>query len=252
MQGTLATILSSVLVGGVLVMFLEMQHLDTYVTDRYFGLMKPFYRKLSAFCCFLSFISPVFMFESDEFSKKYKGILKRLGAIGGHCIVTGHDVVDLSPAKVDEIRTDINLLWYYISENPDWYNETVEWDYNSFSINEESVVYYLDTVSSKYTNREIDKDAFFEIVGDFDAHICEPIKDYPHEFKWWRKQIEMQEYLNEFVIIFSSITLACIVLIFDTIPLWLFQLCTTFICILFTTSIICLGDLSHKSKQILR
>jgi hypothetical protein len=177
-------ILTSLLTGGVLVLFVESQQLANSVRDRFVFVMHPFMKSLTAYLRFLSFYKSSYRFNKGQFTHLQDDI-DYLSRLGGKSIVAGKNIpVDyFSARQLENICDKINNIWYLIDRNRHDFYTTVTFQKTLFVENCKS---YLLEVDLKYTGYVLDRKSIESVSESFYTEIYSPIQDIPYEYEAWQ------------------------------------------------------------------
>lgn len=111
------TILSSIITGGFILVFIEIGNRKNRENDNYEFQMKPFMHKLSAYFRFISWCSSRICYpkELNGYEKHFKEQIDKISNFGGRAIVSGGDygIEYFKPSELREIAEDINNIWYW-------------------------------------------------------------------------------------------------------------------------------------------
>ena len=108
---TAVTILTTMIIGGCLIILVENQHIKGEIASRYYNIMRPFYHKLTLYAKFAQQCMFALSAIDDE-GKRYKKLLqdktidiKRLAL---RAVMTGKDNPYLNAKELNSICNDIN------------------------------------------------------------------------------------------------------------------------------------------------
>lgn len=179
-------ILTSLLTGGVLVLFIESQQLVNSVRDRFDFIMRPFMKSLTGYLRFLSYYKNSYIFKKSDFVILQKD-LTYLSSLGGKSIVAGRNIpVDFfSAEELQKLCEKINNIWYVISQNHESFYSNVYYKETAFL---DDCHKYLSDISSKYMGEVLDSESLEKISGSFYSDIYHPIEDIPYEYEAWEEK----------------------------------------------------------------
>ena len=202
------TILTTMIIGGCLIILVENQHIKGEIASRYYNIMRPFYHKLALYAKFaqqcLLALSAI-----DEEGKRYKKLLqdktidiKRLAL---RAVMTGKDNPYLNAKDLDSICNDINGIWYCFDRNYGMYSH-LRFE-NDFLI--EGVRNSLIEYDRTLLNEPIDLHLFPKVSGDFFVKEWQPIDNIPYNYEYFNQKCRnCNLYLcSSFVIEISSLIL---------------------------------------------
>ena len=117
LQTILLSILTSIITGGFILVFVEIGNRKNRENDRYDQMMLPFMHKLSSYFRFLSWCSHRIKYpkQMSEYETEFKDLVTEIARYGGRAITSGGDYgVDYFAAdKLNDICLSINNIWYY-------------------------------------------------------------------------------------------------------------------------------------------
>lgn len=120
----IVSVITALLTGGFIILFLENQHVGANVIERYHFIMKPFMYKLSNYFKFLSFAKSDFSVKKGiskneaEYVFLFNDLMDRLGHYAFPCITSGQDYPSskFSAIQLSDLCDEINNVWYYWNE----------------------------------------------------------------------------------------------------------------------------------------
>lgn len=243
-------ILTSLLTGGFLLFFIENQHIEKEVSERFYSLMKPFYRNLTLYLRFLSTCRNAIIYDKEQSENilALQSIMDKLGRLGGQTIIEGRNIPILDAKKIDQICNDINNIWYYYDKSNTKCH--ISFDNNEFIKQhiKESLLDY----SAKYNDSPINLDLLPKVSGDFFVEVWQPVQDISYEYEYWQKKCQCYNWF-----IFGSIILIITVLLsILIIPEFkyysiLFTALTVISCIVFGILIFRMVKLMNISNRII-
>lgn len=202
------TILTTMIIGGCLIILVENQHIKGEIASRYYNIMRPFYHKLALYAKFaqqcLLALSAI-----DEEGKRYKKLLqdktKDINKVAYTAIITGKDNPYLKAKELDSICNDVNGIWYCFDRNYGMYSH-LRFE-NDFLI--EGVRNSLIEYDRTLLNEPIDLHLFPKVSGDFFVKEWQPIDNIPYNYEYFNQKCRnCNLYLcSSFVIEISSLIL---------------------------------------------
>lgn len=181
------TILTTMMIGGCLIVLVENLHIKGEIASRYFNIMRPFYHKLSLYAKFAQQCMFALSAVDDE-GKRYKKLLhdktidiKRLAS---RAVMTGKDNPYLNAKKLESICNDINGIWYCFDRNYEMYSHLRF--RNEFLIEEvrNSLIEYDRSI----LNEPIDLHLFSKVSGDFYVKEWQPIDNIPYNYEYFNEK----------------------------------------------------------------
>lgn len=214
------TILTTMIIGGCLIILVENQHIKGEITSRYYNIMRPFYHKLALYAKFVQ--QCMFALEAvDDEGKQYQKLLedkaRKIKELAVTAITTGKDYPHLKAKELNSICNDINGIWYCFDRNYDMYLH-LRFS-NEFLIEEirKSLIEY----DRSLLNEPINLYLLSEVSGDFFVKEWQPIDDVPYRYEYFNQKCRnCNLYLcGSFVIEFTSLILIYFSDIFNDILL---------------------------------
>lgn len=249
----IASILATLMVGGILVLLIEFQNLDTYVVDRYYQRITPFYQRLTGFVRFLHFYSTCYIYKdrSDKFTTRFINRIKTIERICANSIATGADISGLSREEMEVISENINMIWDDIDRNPSWFDE-IEWAEHIFDLFKEQIRDSLISAFPHYENEVISKDILYQVVGE--AYMEFGVKDGNIFlfYEDWNKTIRQERSMVYASLGLDTILLSLIIIGPNLLPLTLLKVLSVFVCIFLFAAAVCMSDLNKKAKHYIR
>ena len=165
------TILSALLTGGFLMIFIESQHIANNIAERFHFRMRPFYYSFTNYVRFISFFKSCFDFRDinkDGYMKKLKDNLELIANLGGRSIVHGQEYPSdyFTAQQLESICNTINDIWYCIDKDPHGFEDIIFDTHHANNVSEH-IIDYLEEVSHKYKGMKLTKDLLGKVSGDF-------------------------------------------------------------------------------------
>lgn len=240
------TILTALLTGGFLMLFIENQQITTYVIERLHQRMNPFFHSFTNYVKFVSSFESCFSWKKCTTSnmKSMKQCIEDISKYGGKAVISGQDfsIYSFSATELDSICEKINGIWYYEDTNISDFNDNVSFDENHAKNFGEYSLEYLRGISPKYNHERLTKSLLPKVSGDFYADIYQPIQNVLYEYEYWMKKEKYFKNLA-FVTISGNILFMLVILMFHQyLP----------ICIAYLLCIICSGLLIYELYELMR
>lgn len=220
-QTILLSILTSIITGGFILVFVEIGNRKNRENDRYDQMMVPFMHKLSSYFRFLSWCGHHIKYpkQMSGYEKEFKSLVSEIGGYGGRAITSGGDygVGYFSADKLNDICLKINNIWYYHDKmNPC----NLGWD--SFGISEQFISKELKEFLPNYLNHTADVNLVSEVSGEFYTDIYQPIENETYKHEAYVKHFKRQT-------IFVAIAVGFVLLALNTMlfvqpPIWVMQM----------------------------
>lgn len=179
------TILTALLTGGFLMLFIENQQITTYVIERLHQRMNPFFHSFTNYVKFVSSFESCFSWKkcTTSYMKSMKQCVEDISKYGGKAIISGQDfsIYSFSATDLDSICEKINGIWYYEDKNISDFNDNVSFDENHAKNFGEYSLEYLRGISPKYNRERLTKSLLPKVSGDFYVDIYQPIQNVLYE-----------------------------------------------------------------------
>jgi len=184
LHSSVIAILSAVITGGFVLVFVEIGNRKNREIDRYRQVMEPFMLKLSAYCRYMSWcVSHIHYPSKKEFTEHEQKFYERthqLSAMGGRLIVAGgnYQYDDFSATDLHKLCEQINDVWYQYDNMS---TKRLSWDHlvpNQDYINKEIAV-----INPQWLSLEDGIGKVVKVSGDFYADIYRSIEEetFRHE-----------------------------------------------------------------------
>lgn len=245
---TALAILSAIITGGFVLIYVELSNKKTREIDSYEQLMRPFMHKLSAYFRYVSWCKSKIIIPKDNLlggENEFKQVLDQLASYGSRAIMSGGDyrVNMFSAEQLYDISTNkINHLWY-LTQHKHLCN--LNWDTGNDIVNQ-YIYKELIEINPNYKDLPITLDNFIKVSSEFHTEIYQLYENDTriHESKMW-----LWSHHTRFVTIsFLSVLLSLSAMMMFQIPGWLIQIATILILLLLSISLLLVGI--EYSKQI--
>lgn len=247
------SILTSILTGGVLVLFIENQHITSFVWTRYESIMSPFLHRLT---CIIQWISTCnFAMEPplnpNKVLEKYKEKMNCFRKLNFATIMDGRDIpLDyLSAKELDKVCCAINNIWDYGQRNYEllkgiFFNDVV---YDDTAKEKLLEVFQDITLSQKPLTIE----HLNEVTGKFYSDMYLPLKQIPNNYEIWSKKSTCFKKIAIGNIVYCLCALVLLTL-WPTIPLCCMNLIAILSIILFCETLYYLIQIDKLSRKMFR
>ena len=242
------TILTALLTGGFLMLFIENRHIGDNVVNRYHFIMTPFMHRLSNFFKFISSAKTYYVInrgDKEEYVQVYKSLLNEMGKYAHPCIMSGQDYPcsKFSAQELEKLCDDINRIWYYWDDKHNY----MQGHYIYETDNAERFAtlgheYLNEVFPNDFNNREFTMQLISEVSGKFYTDVWQPIQTLPFEYEYWQKEDQKFRMISLFTICTSLMTLLIILLMRFLIPMWIPTLLT----------VICMVSLAYTLYEMIK
>ena len=182
------TLLSALLTGGFLMLFIESQKLSSSVIERFQGIMKPLYHKLSNYMKFVSSFRSAIVIDTVKGDERIKGLKEDIDDFSRLCVAYDIPTGYYSGKELEDLCDRISNVWYLISNKKSYTKDLISLDPHCVSIVKERARKYIAEVDCKYENETLDLDFFAQVSGDFHSDLFAPVKRITYEYEHWQKK----------------------------------------------------------------
>lgn len=254
-QSTLITsILTAVLTGGVLVLFIENQHVTSFVWTKYESIMTPFLHKLTCIIQYISKCNSAIESEGkpDATLIAYKKRLNYFRTLNHVTIMGGRDIpLDyLSANKLDEVCNKVNDIWYYGNRNQASMKD--KYIVNN-AVYDDSTKKHLAEIfhDIPFSQKQLTIQHLNEVTGTFYTEIYQPIKDIPLYYEMWN---DNSSSLKELSIACIAICILGLILmmLWPDIPICCLIIITILSILLFCGTLFYLMQVDNLSRKMFR
>lgn len=185
------SILSSIITGGFVLVFVEIGNRKNRENDKYEHIMYPFMHKLSSYFRYISWCQSHIIYSNPPTSneKKIKLLIGEIARYGGMAITSGGDygINYFTASKLKEIALDINNIWYWHDNmNPC----KMTWD--SSMPDGEFISKELKEINPVYLQHEQNIDLIAKVSGDFYIYVYQPIEVNTYNHETYQKHYKLQ------------------------------------------------------------
>lgn len=203
-------ILSALLAGGFILFFVENQHIERDVIDRFRILMDPYYHKLSCYLKFVYFIKERISFSSTDskYVANFKFQLDEFSRKGVEVHLHSEDVPYKLHKELSELNDSINNVWWLYNEAnvKDYITDDIEMG-NIYS--DSDIHDALSNISPKYKGQPINKKLLSSVSADFYVDIWQPVQYVTLNYEYWDKKCRF----NKFILLFSLISVMLVLIV---------------------------------------
>lgn len=192
------TILTTLLTGGFLMLFIENQQTTTYVVERLHQRMNPFFHSFTNYVKFVSSFGSCYSWEkcTTPYMRTMKQYVRDISRYGGNAIISGQDfsIYSFSAEELDSICEEINNIWYCQDKSREDFYNNVGFDENHANNFGEYSLEYLRGISPKYKNERLTKPLLPKVSSDFYVDLYQPIQNVLHQYELCMKKVEEFKY----------------------------------------------------------
>ncbi len=249
--GLVVTLLGALLTGGFLMLFIESQKMSSSVTDRFQGIMEPFYHKLSFYLRFVALFRSAIVLDAKKGGENIQDFEDELTEISRLCVATKIPAGYYSGDRLEDICLKINNFWYYIDHKRVVTKDYIKFDPHCVKNSETYIRQYIAEVNIKEENSVLDLDFFARFSGDFYEKYFVPIRRITYEYEHWLKRETCYKYLSLASVIVTLLSMLLIIFIPCLCP-WVVILLTVISSLLLIGEVFALIRLDKLANDVCR
>lgn len=239
-------ILSALLTGGFILFFIESQHIDQNVRDRYRAIMDPFYEKLTALMVVCYFLEQRYVIK--PVNSKLEQLIKKIARKGGTLFASSHTLPYLKNNELEALCFDINNIWYYFDRGQSL--EIVFEKSNRPIFRENEIYSKIKEISILYSELEFNDNLLPEICGRFYGEKWQPLEGNTFRFEQWEKKSRNNRLRLLLSISYILVLLLVLLLFAFKINFFYIAVFTIIGALVFIYNIFSLGNLLKLSNEI--
>ena len=205
-QTILLSILTSIITGGFILVFVEIGNRKNRENDRYDQIMRPFMHKLSSYFRFLCWCSHHITYPSklNAYEQEFKRLVEEIGRYGGRSITSGGDygIGYFTAAELNKICLKISEIWNsYDKMNPcglSWEDMVGIDDYISNELKE---------FFPHHLSKTVDVNLVCNVSGEFYTAIYQPI-----EYETYKHETYIQHFKRQSIVVSIAVSFVLFVL----------------------------------------
>ncbi len=221
------TILTAILTGGFLMLFIENRHIGDNVVNRYHFIMTPFMHRISNYFKFISSAKTYYIIKrgnKEEYVHVFKLLLDEMGKYAHPCIMSGQDYPcsKFSAQELETLCEKINQIWYCWDDKHNYMQGNYVYETDKAEQFAALGHEYLKEVFSKeFDDRKFSMSLISEVSGKFYNEIWQPIQHVPFQYEEWQIVEQRFKTMSLLSICVSLVTLAIILLLRYLIAMWI-------------------------------
>ena len=205
-QTILLSILTSIITGGFILVFVEIGNRKNRENDRYDQILRPFMHKLSSYFRFLCWCSHHITYPSklNAYEQEFKRLVEEIGRYGGRAITSGGDypIEYFTAAELEEICSKINNIWYYHDKmNPC----NLQW--SNYDCSKDFISKELKDFFPHYLSISKDVNLVSNVSGEFYTDIYQPIK-----YETYKHETYIQHFKRQSIVVSIAVSFVLLVL----------------------------------------
>lgn len=254
----IVSILTALLTGGFLMLFIENQHLGAKVTENYHAIMDPFMKRFSGYVRFISSVRTWYVVnrgvDNDSYAIDFKNLLDKLGREGGKSIMSGRDIPigHYSPEEFTDICDTMNHVWYCWDDKQNYMDKDFTFETEKANHFDQMSRQYLAEAMPDLKDKEISVPLIADVSGKMYCNLYQPIEDYPYEYRGWQQKEKQFNKLTVSIIFVNLVILVLILVCRYILPVWIFTVLTLASILLLVYAIFKLLELIGLSKCLFR
>lgn len=217
------SILSSIITGGFVLVFVEIGNRKNRENDKYEHIMYPFMHKLSSYFRYISWSQSHVIYSNPPTSneKKIKLLIGGIARYGGMSITSGGDygINYFTASKLNEIALDINKIWYWHYKmkpcNMTWDSRMPDGEFISKELKE---------INPVYLQNEQNIDLIAKVSGDFYMDVYQPIEVTTYNHEAYQEHYELQTKIVACFVCFVLVVLGSV--LFGVENVWMLRIST--------------------------
>lgn len=243
-------LLCSLLTGGFLLLFIENQNIDKEIVGRFFGIMRPFYHKLTQFVNFACEVGYAIRYKdaNGEYVPELKKISDRLSKLECQYIFQGRDIPILKSSEIEKLCCDINNIWYlydkgWIVTDNIYLDEACRY--------EDRIRTTMRDFPTQYKDMPYDINLLPTIAGNFYVEEWLPIQNITYEYESWKRHSKSCRYLLLASILTTLTSLLILMYVGEKYGVIISQILTIVCSVLFALSLFRLLRLKEQGNSFL-
>lgn len=232
------SIMSSIITGGFVLVFVEIGNRKNRENDKYEHIMYPFMHKLSSYFRYFSWCQSQIIYSNPptSYEEKIKLLIGGIAKYGGMAITFGGDygINYFTASKLNEIALDINNIWYWHDKmNPC----NMTWD--SSMPDGEYIAKELKEINPVYLQCEQDIDLIARVSGDFYVDVYQSIEVTTYNHEAYQEHYKLQTKIVSCFVCFVLLVLGS--LLFGVENVMIFRISTIIAILMLGFSLLMLG-----------
>lgn len=227
------TILSALLTGGFLMIFIESQQVTNKTAERFHLRLRPFFHSFNSYLRFIASFKSCFSFNNNSagYMKDLKTNVDKISHLGGKSIISGQEYpTDYFTAdQLDSICETINNIWHCIDKDYHGFKE-IYYDIHYAENFSEYTIKYLEEISPKYKGMKLKKELLGQVSGDFYVESYKQIEHVLPQYEYWQKKEKEFKIFAFLTVTITLMTMMLILLMRYCIPMWVLSLLCVLCC----------------------
>ena len=232
-------IMTSIITGGFVLVFVEIGNRKNRENDRHDGILTPFMHKLSAYFRFMGWSKGRIIYPKDinGYEKEFQYLVKEMGMYGDKLMGGGdYTIDDFSAKQLYDIALKINNVWYYRDK---MHQCRLGWEGRASYDGTDLIAKELKEINPSYLSEEQCVDLVAKVSGDFYVDIYQPI-----EYEIFRHEAYLKQYNTQTIWVasfFSFVLLMLCLMLFVKLPVLFLQIASACIVLMLIISLLTLA-----------
>ena len=236
---TALSILTAVITGGFILVFIELGSRKNRLIDSYYQIMPPFLKRLSAYCRFVTWSKSQLIYSKgeDTYEENFKKLVNQISHYGHMLIMSGGDfpIHQFTAKELNDIALDINNIWY-------WHDKMhpckIQWEQSDLGVNEQ-INNELNKINPSYLSLKHDAYMVAKVSGDFYVDIYQYVENDTYKYEALRGLLHLQTIIVSAGVIMVLMLLS--LMLFFNIPAIVLKWSTLAIILLLICCLLMLG-----------
>lgn len=232
------SIMTSIITGGFVLVFIEIGNRKNRESDRYNAIMHPFMHKLSAYFRYVNWCRLEYPKDMDGNEKMFKKLIDEMARYGASLVMSGGDLPfdRFTAQQLYEIALDINNIWYYHDKmHPcrlNW-NGATSYDGTDYVAKE------LKEINPVYLFEKQDVTLLAKVSGEFYIDIYQVIENELFRYEAYLRQYNRQTIWVS--VFFSFVLMVLCLMLFMHFSILFLQIASSAIVLMLVFSLLMLA-----------
>lgn len=249
-------IMTSIITGGFVLVFIEIGNRKNRENDRYDGVMTPFMHKLSAYFRYVNWCKSQIVYPKDlnGNEKEFRALVNEMEIFGSRLIMSGGDYTpdSFTAKQLSDIAFKINNIWYFHDK---MHPCRLAWDGSVSYDGTDLIAKELKEINPVYLSEKQGVDLVAKVSGSFYVDVYQPI-----EYATFRHEAYLELYNTQTIWVasfFSFVLLILCLMLFLELPVLFLQIVSAIIIMMLVISLLTLAIdvrvwISWRAKRIKR
>ena len=234
-------IMTSIITGGFVLVFIEIGNRKGRENDRHDRLITPFLHKLSAYFRFVNWCRSQIIYPKDDingYEKEFRTLVNEMETYGSRLIMSGGDysIDDFNAKQLNDIALRINNIWYYRDKMRPC---RLKWEGRVSYDGTDLIAKELKEINPSYLSEEQNVDLVAKVSGDFYVDVYQPI-----EYESFRHEAYLKQYNTQTIWVaafFSFVLLMLCLMLFVKLPVFVLQIASLAVVLMLIASLLTLA-----------